>query len=185
MSQGGRWGTKREKRRKETKKRAPRAKETVPRKKRVTKAYPIPAKGDIEGLARHRKCVSKVKRSSRLAELESHQLKRYAAHARISLRTAQRDRGHKLHPGRLSEDKRNAVALLWSEMVEAAEGDLRGHKACTLAKLRERAKAELSVELSQPQAWRIVSASKVSKPRSRLIQPNNNPRMRRLNFNNV
>lgn len=167
MGQGGRWGTKREKRREETKKRAPRAKETAPRKKRVTKAHPIPSKGDIEGLARYRKCVSKVKRSSRLLELDSDQLEEYATRAGVCLRTAQRDRGHKLHPGRLSEDQRNKVTSLWVHMVNSAKGDVRGHKTCTLAKIRELAQRELSVELSSTQAGRIVSASKVKKPRAR------------------
>lgn len=185
MGNGGRWGTKREKRRKETKKRAPRAKETAPRKKRVTKTHPIPAKGDIKGLARHRKCVSKVMRSSRLRELDINQIGEYATCAGVCLRTAQRDRGPKLHPGWLSEDQRKRVTDLWIQMVKAAEGDVRGHKNCTIAKFRQRALRELSIELSPSQAGRIVGASGVAKPQSGLIQPNNNPNMRRLNFDNV
>ena len=70
-------------------------------------------------------------------------------------------------------------------MVKASDGDVKGHKNCTIAKFRERAQRELSIELSPSQAGRIVLASKVAKPRSRLIQPNNNPSMRRLNFDNV
>lgn len=185
-----RWATPRKKRKQETKPRKPRAQETKPRKKRVSMLEPIAARGDLEGLAQQRRRVSKVKLSSRLMELNNAQLKRYASHAGIALRTARLDRGPgKLRPGCNSAAHRAAVANLWVQMVEDCgvwpDAEPYGHKECTIAHLREQARELFGVEMSMSQAQRIASGTGVKKPVSFLKPPNNEPEKTKKNRNRV
>jgi len=175
-----RWSEKRKERKKETKPRAPRKAESGPRKKRVTVLEPIASAGDLKGLAKQRKSVSKKLLGRRLVDLSVRQMGRYAAHARVSLRTAQRDRGSKLHAGCLTQLQEKKVVSHWANMVRGClkKGDMYGHKACTLHNLRAFVLQEEGIRLGASQAGRIVKESGVQKPKSMLVQPNNRPDLR-------
>lgn len=182
-----RWSEKRKARKKETKPRAPRRAETQPRKKRETLLEPIASAGDLKGLAKQRRVVSKKLLGRRLVGLSVRKLGRYATHARVSFRTAQRDRGPKLHAGCLTENQEKKVVGHWAEMVRdcVKREDLHGHKACTLHNLRALVLREEGIRLGASQAGRIVKESGVQKPKSMLVQPNNLPQMKSNSANNT
>lgn len=175
-----RWAEQRKARKKETKPRAPRRAESQPRKKRETLLEPIAKAGDLKGLARQRKVVSKKLLGRRLVDLSVRQMGRYASHARVSFRTAQRDRGPKLHAGCLTDLQEKMVVSHWTKMVRdcVKRRDLYGHKECTLHTLRALVLREEGISLGASQAGRIVKESGVQKPKSMLVQPNNASHMR-------
>lgn len=163
-----RWGGISQPRKKETKPRKARAPETKKRKEYVSKLIPIAKRGDVKGLAAQRKTASKVLLAKRLQDLSFKQLKAYAARAKVCVKTAQRDRGRKLHKNCITTEERDAVKLLWKALVvthRTKEFERTCHLLCNADQLMAHAK-DFNVHIAtKDQAHRIIRETGIKRPR--------------------
>lgn len=163
---------------KKNKVRKPRARETAPRKPRQTKALPIPAEGDIKNLAQFRGRLSKPLVRKRLVAVDNKKLEKYAKLAKVSVRTARRDRGPKAHVRWLDEDQKKFVLKEWGALIKKEKSK------ATIAKLMRRlASGKPPICMTFSPLQRLVSIKK--KPRAPRIARHNDPSFQARNHNRV
>ena len=179
----------RKKRATETKPRKSRKTETKPRKKRETKFTPIGK--SIKEWANGRKTCSPIVLSKKLMPLSLSKLNGYAKAAERSTRTAQRDRGPKLHRFKTPKDEEEKIKTMWTDMVTELSGSYVFHKCCTQKQLIANMKSTHNIIVRQSTARRLIKEL-----RSRKVNPikkkdgpphfkNNQPEMARKNMRKV